>query len=251
MNIPNDDLNEIDPGPIFTPQVIIGIIFVLGVLSLAFLVGRDVPQPKESLWGKYNNAKSKEIDPNELQESEAVSNLPNRKSEVEAAIADVDFENKTYQIILDTTIGEIKLDLYPDVAPGHCKNIIGLTKIGYYDGIIFHRVIKDFVCQVGCPLGTGTGGPGYNIDAEFNTKPHEAGVLSMARTSDPNSAGSQFFICLGRVPHLDNQYTVFGKTADDASLENVLKFNSMKTGPGDRPVEEVKINTAKVVVSDK
>lgn len=255
MNLQTDELNDIDPGPILTPPVILGIVFCVGAIALFFVVGRDVPKPEKSLWGVYNNKKddvsNTESDPSETKESEVVSNLPNRKAEVDEAIADIDFEKKNYQIVLDTTIGKINLDLYPDVAPGHCKNIIGLTKIGYYDGIIFHRVIKDFVCQVGCPLGTGTGGPGYTIDAEFNAKKHEAGVLSMARTNDPNSAGSQFFICLGRVPHLDNKYTVFGKTADEASLENVMKFNAMQTGPGDRPVEEVKINSAKVVVTDK
>jgi len=218
----------------------------LAVVSLGFLFGRDVPKPKESLYGVYG---SKPKEPNT--EEVALSQLPNRRKEVDAAIADIDFDKKTYQVVLDTTVGKITLDMYPDVAPGHCKNVIGLAKIGYYDGIIFHRVIKDFVCQVGCPLGNGTGGPGYTIDAEFNNKLHEAGVLSMARTSDPNSAGSQFFICLGRVPHLDKQYTVFGKTADEESLKNVLKFNSVRTGAGDRPVEEIKIKTAKVVVTDK
>lgn len=177
--------------------------------------------------------------------------LPNRKSEVESAVADVDFDKNNYQVDLDTTIGTITLDLWPDVAPGHCKNLIGLAKIGFYDGILFHRVIKNFVCQVGCPLGTGTGGPGYNIDAEFNSNPHVPGVVSMARTSDPNSAGSQIFICLGRASHLDNQYTAFGKTADSESLDNVMKFNSIRTGPGDRPVEDVVINSAKVTVTSK
>jgi cyclophilin family peptidyl-prolyl cis-trans isomerase len=127
-----------------------------------------------------------------------------------------------------------------------------LTKIGYYDGIIFHRVIKDFVCQAGDPLGDGTGGPGYTIDAEFSNKPHVAGTLSMARKGgDDNSGGSQFFICLGRVPHLDKQYTVYGQTADDASLKNVMKFNSVATGAGDRPKEEIKINKARVIVTKK
>ena len=96
--------------------------------------------------------------------------------------------------------------------------MLGLAKIGYYDGGAFHRIIKDFMIQGGCPEGTGTGGPGYKIAAEFNATPHEPGVLSMARTGDPNSAGSQFFICLARVPHLDRQYTAFGRTADADSL---------------------------------
>jgi len=175
----------------------------------------------------------------------------NRRAEVDEAIADVDFESSNYQIEFETTAGKMLLDLYPDIAPGHAKNIIGLTKIGFYNGIIFHRVIKDFVIQVGCPNGTGTGGPGYTIDAEFSDHLHEAGVLSMARTSDPNSAGSQFFICMGRVPHLDRQYTVFGKTADDESLKVALSVGNSATDPNDRPVDEVKITASQVIVTPK
>lgn len=175
----------------------------------------------------------------------------NRRAEVDAALKDVDFAKNTYQVEFDTTAGKILLDVYPDVAPGHAKNLIGLTKIGFYNGIIFHRVIPNFVIQVGCPQGTGTGGPGYTIPAEFNAKLHEAGVLSMARTNDPNSAGSQFFVCLGRVPHLDRQYTVFGKTADQASLDVVLKIGAMKTNANDRPLTDVKINSSRVIVTPK
>jgi peptidyl-prolyl cis-trans isomerase B (cyclophilin B) len=184
-------------------------------------------------------------------ENERRKMAANRRAEVDEALADVDFDANTYQIEFETTAGKMLLDLYPDVAPGHAKNIIGLTKIGYYDGIIFHRVIKDFVIQVGCPNGTGTGGPGYTIDAEFNEVLHEAGVLSMARTSDPNSAGSQFFICMGRVPHLDRQYTVFGKTADDDSLKNALSVGNSATDANDRPNEEVKITSSQVIVTPK
>ena len=183
--------------------------------------------------------------------SKVTDPMQNREAEVQAALETIDFEKNNYQIQLDTTMGLITLDLYPDIAPGHCKNIIGLSKIGYYDGVIFHRVIRDFVCQGGCPKGDGTGGPGYEIKAEFNEKPHVAGTLSMARTSDPDSGGSQFFICLGRVPHLDRKYTVFGQTADDESLANVMKFNEIKTGPGDRPVNEITINSAKVIETPK
>ncbi len=175
----------------------------------------------------------------------------NRRAEVDKALEGVDFSKNTYQIEFDTTAGKILVDLWTDVAPGHCKNIIGLTKIGFYDGIIFHRVIPDFMVQVGCPQGRGTGGPGYTINAEFNNKLHEAGVLSMARTSNPNSAGSQFFLCLGRVPHLDKQYTAFGKTADDASLKVVLAIGASETNAEDRPLKEVKIKTAKVLVQAK
>lgn len=173
----------------------------------------------------------------------------NRKKEVEAAQADIDFSKNKYQVKLETSMGAITLDLWSDVAPGHCKNLIGLAKIGFYDGLIFHRVIDGFVIQGGCPSRNGTGGPGYNVNAEFNSKLHEKGVLSMARSQDPNSAGSQFFLCLAKVPNLDNQYTGFGVTADQASLDVVLKIGSVKTGSGDKPVEDVVITKGLVIVT--
>lgn len=171
----------------------------------------------------------------------------NRKAEVDAAVADVDFTKKTYQIELDTSMGPILLDLLPEVAPAHCKNFIGLAKIGFYDGLNFHRVIRGFMIQGGCPQGTGAGGPGYSVNQEFNSTLHEPGVLSMARASDPNSAGSQFFICTARVPHLDNKYTAFGKTANKESLDVAMAIGNVPTGPRDRPNTEVKINSAKVL----
>jgi cyclophilin family peptidyl-prolyl cis-trans isomerase len=103
------------------------------------------------------------------------------------------------------------------------------------------------VIQGGCPVGNGTGGPGYTIKAEFNAKPHEPGVISMARTQDPNSAGSQFFLCLERVPFLDNQYTVFGKAVDEKSLEIILTIGDSATGAMDRPVDTVTIKRASVI----
>ena len=175
----------------------------------------------------------------------------NRRGEVDQALEGVDFETTDYQVELQTSLGSITLDLWADIAPGHCRNLIGLTKIGYYDGIVFHRVIAGFVAQVGCPQGTGTGGPGYTIDAEFNDRLHEAGVLSMARTSDPNSAGSQVFLCLDRVPHLDRQYTAFGKTADDQSLETLLTIGRLATDGQDRPLEEVRIESGRVIESPR
>lgn len=175
----------------------------------------------------------------------------NRTQEVQAAQKTLDFDKNSYQLELDTSMGKILLDMYTDVAPGHCKNILGLAKIGYYDGLIFHRVIKNFMIQGGCPTGTGTGGPGYTIKAEFNDRSHEPGVLSMARTNDPNSGGSQFFICVARVPHLDRQYTVFGKTADDESLKNVLAIGNVPTNPGDKPKTPVTINKATVIEKKK
>ena len=124
--------------------------------------------------------------------------------------------------------------------------MVALAESGFYDGVTFHRVIKGFMIQGGCPQGTGTGGPGYTIKAEFNATPHEPGVLSMARTNDPNSAGSQFFICLERVPHLDRQYTAFGRTADAESLAVVKKIGEVRTGGNDRPATPVTITKATV-----
>jgi peptidyl-prolyl cis-trans isomerase B (cyclophilin B) len=175
----------------------------------------------------------------------------NRKAEVDAAAKELDFAKNKYQIDLDTSLGKITLDMLPHLAPGHCRNMLSLTKIGYYDGLIFHRVIKGFMIQGGCPEGTGTGGPGYTINAEFNSTTHEPGVVSMARTNDPNSAGSQFFICLERVPHLDRQYTAFGKTADAGSLEVVKKIGTVATGAQDRPSTPVTIKKATVLATAK
>lgn len=175
----------------------------------------------------------------------------NRTAEVEAAQKELDLAKKSYQLVLDTNHGKITLDMLADVAPGHVKNLLGLAKIGYYDGLTFHRIIKGFMIQGGCPEGSGTGGPGYTIKAEFNATKHEPGVLSMARTNDPNSAGSQFFICLENVPHLDRQYTAFGKTADADSLAVVKAIGSVKTGGQDRPVQPVKIEKATVVEKAK
>lgn len=169
------------------------------------------------------------------------------KKEVEAIESTLDFGKTNYQIEFATTQGTIRLDLWPDVAPGHCKNLIALAKKGFYDGLTFHRIVPGFVIQGGCPEGSGTGGPGYQIKAEFNTKAHEAGVLSMARSSDPDSGGSQFFLCLAKVPYLDRQYTAFGKTADQSSLDVVISIGKVKTARGDKPVEDVVINKATVL----
>lgn len=171
----------------------------------------------------------------------------NAKSQVDTAVGELDLDQKTYQVVLETSAGDIRLDLLPDVAPGHVKNFLGLAKTGFYDDGTFHRVIEGFMIQGGCPEGSGYGGPGYQIDAEFNETPHEPGVLSMARSNDPNSAGSQFFICLERVPHLDRQYTAFGRTADDESLAVVRKIGGVETGANDKPKQKVEIRKVTVV----
>jgi peptidyl-prolyl cis-trans isomerase B (cyclophilin B) len=117
---------------------------------------------------------------------------------------------------------KIVLELYVTDAPNHCAALVDLIQKGYYDGLSFHRVVPGFVVQGGCPKGNGSGGPGYTLKAEFNSKPHLTGSLAMARTPDPDSAGSQFYICLDPQPFLDGQYTVFGQTLE--GMEEVKKI---------------------------
>lgn len=179
------------------------------------------------------------------------SRVTDPEAAVSAAVKEINFRLNTYQIELDTTLGKIRLNLLPDVAPGHCRNFIGLTKIGFYDGLTFHRIIDGFMIQGGCPVGNGTGGPGYKIPAEFNDTAHEAGVLSMARPAEENSAGSQFFLCLARAAHLDKKYSAFGRTADKDSLQVVMKIGKTPTDKSDRPLTPVKINKAQVIVTPK
>jgi len=115
--------------------------------------------------------------------------------------------------------GEIRLEFYAEDAPKTVENFVTLAKKGFYNGLNFHRVVPDFVVQGGCPKGNGTGGPGYQIKAEFNKQKHLRGTLAMARSQDPDSAGSQFYICYGSTPHLDGQYTVFGRVV--SGMEHV------------------------------
>jgi len=158
--------------------------------------------------------------------------------------------------IIKTTEGEMVLEFWPDVAPGHVENFKKLARKGFYDGTCFHRVIKGFMIQGGDPLTKdpnkerlwGTGDPGYKIKAEFNERNHDRGVISMARSSDPDSAGSQFFICHGNPRFLDRQYTAFGKLIKgDDVLE---KIATSPTHPQDRPDKRMGIDSIKIVAAD-
>ena len=146
--------------------------------------------------------------------------------------------------------GTIKAELYPEIAPESVNNFISLIKKGFYDGVIFHRVIKGFMIQGGCPQGTGMGGPGYRIKGEFdsngfhNPLDHTRGVLSMARTMMPNSAGSQFFIMVDAAPHLDGQYAAFGKITEN--VECAVAISKGKTDPRDKPLTPVVIKSVRV-----
>jgi len=126
-------------------------------------------------------------------------------------------------VLLELESGNLNIELYPDVAPNTVASFKALIAIGFYDGLKFHRVIPGFMAQGGDPDGTGMGGPGYNIKAEFNAKKHIRGTLSMARSASPDSAGSQFYICFGPQPHLDNQYTVFGQVTSGMEFVDQLK----------------------------
>jgi peptidyl-prolyl cis-trans isomerase B (cyclophilin B) len=147
---------------------------------------------------------------------------------------------------IETKFGAIELKFFPDVAPNHVKNFIDLAKKGFYDGTIFHRVIPGFMIQGGDPNTKetdksrhGMGGPGYNVKAEFNSKSHKRGIVSMARAQDPNSAGSQFFICVADSPFLDKQYTVFGEVT--SGMDVVDKIVGQPRDKRDNPNERVEM----------
>jgi len=153
----------------------------------------------------------------------------------------------TTTAVLDTKFGKITLKFFPDVAPGHVKNFIDLAKKGVYNKTVFHRVIPGFMIQGGDPISKdpakrrayGTSGPGYTIPAEFSDRPHKRGTLSMARTNDPNSAGSQFFICVADAPFLNKQYTVFGEVV--SGIEVVDKIVAQPRDANDNPNERIEI----------
>ena len=145
----------------------------------------------------------------------------------------------------------IKVELYPEIAPNTVNNFISLVKKGFYDGLIFHRVIEGFMIQGGCPQGTGTGNPGYSIPGEFtwngfkNNLQHTAGVISMARAQHPDSAGSQFFIMHKDAPHLDGSYAAFGKMTD--GFDVLDRIANVSTNWSDKPLKEQKMKSVTIV----
>ncbi len=162
------------------------------------------------------------------------------------------------RVVIRTTAGDLTLELWPDVAPRTVENFTKLAKEGFYSGTAFHRIIKGFMIQGGCPhtkAGAkgmpGTGGPGYQIKAEFNDRPHVRGVISMARSANPDSAGCQFFICHGDARFLDRQYTAFGKlVGGDEVLEKIASIPC--SGPErSSPSERVEIKSVEVLPAGK
>ena len=170
--------------------------------------------------------------------------------------------NSTNEVaVIKTSEGEMIAEFWPDVAPNTVENFKKLARSGFYDGTAFHRIVKGFMIQGGDPLTKdpakesryGTGDPGYKIKAEFNDRSHERGVLSMARSSDPDSAGSQFFICLANVSRLDHQYTTFGKIIKgDDVLGKIGDAEVTMSGSGERskPTKRVTVESVKIVPAD-
>ncbi|MBO1512068.1 peptidylprolyl isomerase [Metabacillus bambusae] len=170
------------------------------------------------------------------------------ESEVKKSVQVIE-ENPIVTITMENN-DEIKVELYPNIAPNTVNNFITLAESGFYDGVIFHRVIPGFMIQGGDPDGTGTGGPDYSIKGEFtsngfeNKLKHERGVISMARTQEPNSAGSQFFIMVADASSLDGDYAAFGKVTE--GMEAVDRIVDVKTDQQDKPLEEQKIKQVTV-----
>jgi len=163
--------------------------------------------------------------------------------------------NEGVRARIETTAGTMVVEFKPDVAPNHVANFLKLAEDGFYDGTRFHRVIPGFMIQGGCPNTKdlnkdhtwGTGGPGWNVDAEFNKEKHTHGVLSAARSQDPNSAGSQFFVCHGDAAFLDGQYTVFGNLVEgDDTLDSIANAATVPGGEGSKPVDPVQITKVTV-----
>jgi len=158
-----------------------------------------------------------------------------------------DTADKAPRAVIKTKFGEMEIVFFPELAPKHVESFLTLAQKGFYNGTIFHRVIPGFMIQGGDPNTKdpskqhtyGTGGPGYTLPAEFNKIPHERGILSAARTADPNSAGSQFFIMVARAPHLDGQYTVFGEVVK--GIEVADKVVSQPRNRRDMPLERIEI----------
>ncbi len=163
---------------------------------------------------------------------------------------------KNTRVIIETKFGNIKLRFFPEVAPNHVDNFITLARKGFYDGTIFHRVIPGFMIQGGDPNSKspnrarhGLGGPGYTLKAEFSGRPHKRGTLSMARKADPDSAGSQFFICVADAPHLNGKYTVFGEVEE--GMDVVDKIVSQPRDYRDNPIERVEMKMKVITVPGK
>jgi dolichyl-diphosphooligosaccharide--protein glycosyltransferase len=219
---------------------------------------------EDIVFGVFLYQVNKNYRPNPI--SQELNTNPNVTKDKESNITEIRPENMIKAnmtpsdniAILKTSLGNITIEFFPEAAPKHVKSFLNLSNTGFYDGTIFHRIVKNFVIQGGDPTTKnstqkdrwGTGGPGYTIEAEFNDIPHERGVLSMARTADPNSAGSQFFIVTKDSKFLDNQYTIFGRVID--GMEIVDKIEDLTTNQSsDQPIDFEKAKIQKVTIEQR
>ncbi len=219
--------------------LVIIMIFSLFLISCSTVKDEKTETNEESTTIEETKEEKKEEPKETTEEEKKEENKEESKEEKTEAVkpeAVIEMENG------DT----IDIVLLPEIAPNTVNNFISLSQKGFYDGLTFHRVIKDFMIQAGCPKGNGTGGPGYTIKDEFVSKsgymlPHLRGVLSMAKTAAPDSAGSQFFIMHKEAEHLNGSYSAFGFVKNDRSLEVVDKIANVKTDSRDMPLDPVVI----------
>lgn len=223
-----------------SPDMKLTFLYTLIGAALLAVTGAKAEDAKKETPKTETKAETKSKAPKDEKKSDAKADEKKTASTNEVAI-------------ISTSEGDMVVEFWPEVAPKTVENFKKLAKKGFYDGTAFHRVIKGFMIQGGDPLtkdpsqeaGWGTGDPGYKIEAEFNDRSHERGVLSMARSQDPNSAGSQFFICHGSPKFLDHQYTTFGKLIKgDDVLE---KIGTTPTHPPDRPNKRMEVKSIKIV----
>lgn len=167
-------------------------------------------------------------------ETKKITVSPTKAKKIKHSYKVKDADNS---IVLKTKHGEIIIEMFPEIAPKHVARIKELVKKEFYNGIKFHRVIEGFMAQTGCPLGTGTGGSGQKLDAEFSKTPHKRGTVSMARSAMPNSADSQFFICLADCTWLDGQYTVWGEVTSGMEYVDMIKKGAGQSGSVSNPDE--------------
>lgn len=204
---------------------LIGVVIIVAVLVLINSKMNPAPVPEQEPEGHDHEHGESPLEAGDVEEMSP--------EDIERIVA----EYRDKLAVIETDFGTIKIKLYPEDAPRTVENFAQLSGKGFYRGSPFHRVVKDFVIQSGSPDGSPGGGPGYTVQAEFNKRMHVEGTVAMARAGDPNSAGSQFYVCLKRRPDLDGKYTVFGQVVE--GMEVVSKIGEVETGPGDRPLEDV------------
>ncbi|MCH8027360.1 MAG: peptidylprolyl isomerase [candidate division Zixibacteria bacterium] len=223
---------------------VVGLIMLPFIFSSSCSGGEDSTKNQSDTTKKEEKVKFSPFAKVEEAEKASFDSLAEKTSPVR--------DPKNSFVTIETDFGKMVLELYRDVAPSHADSFMARSRDGFYDGTIFHRIVKGFMIQGGDPEGTGRGGAGYFLNAEFSDLPHQDGTLSMARSTDPNSASSQFFICLGRnrsTSGLDGQYTVFGQLIRGYNVMHEIGNLPCEPNPGNpreisKPVEEVVLRRA-------